>query len=49
MKEKMSLQEYLQNEDFIVKSECAISLLNAKLKIIDADLGMRYHRKVIHS
>ena len=49
MKEDILLQEYLQNEDFIVKSECAISLLNTKLQIIDADLGMRYHRKVIHS
>lgn len=49
MKENISLQEYLQNEDFIVKSECAISLLSTKLQIIDADLGMRYHRKVIHS
>lgn len=49
MKENISLQGYLQNEDFIVKSECAISLLNTKLQIIDADLGMRYHRKVIHS
>lgn len=49
MKEDISLQKYLQNEDFIVKSECAISLLNTKLQIIDADLGMRYHRKVIHN
>lgn len=49
MKGKISLQEYLQNEDFIIKSECAISLLNTKLQIIDADLGMRYHRKVIHN
>lgn len=49
MKENISLQEYLRNEDFIVKSECAISLLSTKLQIIDADLGMRYHRKVIHS
>ncbi len=49
MKEDILLQEYLQNEDFIIKSECAISLLNTKLQIIDADLGMRYHRKVIHS
>lgn len=49
LKENISLQEYLQNEDFIVKSECAISLLSTKLQIIDADLGMRYHRKVIHS
>ncbi len=49
MKENILLQEYLQNEDFIVKSECAISMLKTKLQIIDADLGMRYHRKVIHS
>ena len=49
MKKNILLQEYLQNEDFIVKSECAISMLKTKLQIIDADLGMRYHRKVIHS
>ena len=49
MKEYISLQEYLQNEDFIVKSECGISLLKTKLQIIDADMGMRYHRKVIHN
>lgn len=49
MKENILLQEYLQDEDFIVKSECAISMLKTKLQIIDADLGMRYHRKVIHS
>ncbi len=49
MKEHISLQEYLQNEDFIVKSDCAISLLNIKLQIINAELGMRYHRKVIHN
>lgn len=49
MKENISLQEYLQNEDFIIKSECAVSLLNTKLQIIDAELGMRYHRKVIHN
>lgn len=49
LKGNISLQEYLQNEDFIIKSECAISLLNTKLQIIDADLGMRYQRKVIHN
>lgn len=49
MTENMTLQEYLQNEDFIIKSECGISLLNTKLQIIDAELGMRYHRKVIQN
>lgn len=49
MKENISLQEYLQNEEFVVKSECAISLLNTKLQIIDAELCMRYGRKVIHN
>lgn len=33
----------------MVKSECAISLLNTKLQIIDAELCMRYGRKVIHN
>lgn len=49
LKENTILQEYLHNEQFIIKSECAISLLNTKLQIIDAELGMKYNRKVIHN
>lgn len=45
----MNLKEYLQQEDFIVKCECGISLMNAKLQMINAELSMRYGRKVIHS
>lgn len=43
------LQKYLQDEDFILKSECGISLLNTKLQIIDAELSMQCGRKVIQS
>ncbi len=45
----MELREYLQQEEFVVKCECGISLMNAKLQIINAELGMRFGRKVIHS
>lgn len=48
MKEKSGLQEYLEKENFIVKSECGISLINAKLQIINAELSMRYNRNVIN-
>lgn len=43
------LQNYLDDEVFIVQSECGISLVNAKLQIINAELSMRYGRKVINS
>lgn len=49
MKEKSGLQEYLEKENFIVKSECGISLVNAKLQIINAELSMKYNRNVINS
>lgn len=49
LKENITLHEYLQNEKFIIKSECAISLLYTKLQIIDAEMGMKYNRKVIHN
>lgn len=49
MKEKSELQEYLEKENFIVKSECGISLVKAKLQIINAELSMRYNRNVIHT
>ncbi|MCI8495067.1 MAG: GTP pyrophosphokinase [Lachnospiraceae bacterium] len=45
----MDLKEYLQQEEFVVKCECGISLMNAKLQIINAELGMRFGRKVIHN
>lgn len=45
----MDLKEYLQQEDFIVKCECGISLMNTKLQMINAELSMRLGRKVIHS
>ena len=40
----MNLKEYLQQEEFVVICECGISL-----QIINAELGMRLGRKVIHS
>lgn len=43
------LQKYLNDEVFIVQSECGISLVNAKLQIINAELSMLYGRKVINS
>lgn len=49
MEEKMDLKNYLQQEEFIVKCECGISLMDAKLQMINAELGMRCKRKVIHS
>ena len=43
------LQKYLQDEAFILKSECGISFLKSKLQIIDAELSMQCGRKVIQS
>lgn len=43
------LQKYLDDEVFMVQSECGISLVNAKLQIINAELSMRYGRKVINN
>lgn len=43
------LFKYLQDETFILKSECGISLLNAKLQVIDAELSLKYGRRVIKS
>lgn len=45
----MDLKDYLKQEDFIVKCEYGISLMNAKLQMINAELSMRCGRKVIHS
>ena len=45
----MDLKDFLQQEDFIVKCQWGISLMNARLQMINAELGMRCGRKVIHS
>ncbi len=45
----MDLKDFLQQEDFFVKCQWGISLMNAKLQMINAELGMRCGRKVIHS
>jgi putative GTP pyrophosphokinase len=45
----MDIKEYLNDKNFITKSECGISLINAKLQIISDDLSMRYGRKVIYN
>ncbi len=45
----MELKDFLQQEDFIVKCQWGISLMNAKLEMINAELSMRCGRKVIHS
>ncbi len=45
----MDLKNYLQQEEFIVQCKCGISLMDAKLQMINAELGMQYKRKVIHS
>lgn len=45
----MDLKDFLQQEDFFVKCQWGISLMNAKLQMINAELGMRCARKVIHS
>ena len=45
----MDLKDFLQQEDFILKCQWGISMMNAKLQMINAELSMRYGRKVIHS
>lgn len=49
MAKKTKLQKYMESREFITKSECVISAMSTRLKIIDADLSMRYDRQVIHS
>ncbi len=49
LEEKMDLKNYLLQDEFIVQCECGISLMDAKLKMINAELGVRCKRKVIHS
>ncbi|MFA9377594.1 MAG: hypothetical protein ACERKZ_12665 [Lachnotalea sp.] len=44
----IKLQKYLSDEAFIVQSECGLSLVNAILQIVNAELNIRYGRKVIH-
>ena len=45
----MELKDYLKQEGFIVKCQYGISLMNAKLQMINAELSMRKGRNVIHS
>lgn len=45
----MDLKDFLRQEDFIVKCQWGISLMNARLQMINAELSMRCGRKVIHS
>ena len=48
MEEKMILKKYLQQEDFIVKCNHTIHLLEARLQKINAELTRRCGRNVIH-
>lgn len=43
------LFRYLQDDNFILKSECGISYLKTKLQIIDAELSMKRGRKIIRN
>jgi len=45
---KNSLQE-LESDEFRLQSECAISLLKAKLQIINSELSVKYGRDVIQT
>ncbi len=49
MAKETRLQTYLESTEFITKSECVISIMNTKLKIIDAELSMLRNRNVINS
>lgn len=49
MAKRTKLQQYLESKDFVTKSECVISMMNTKLKIINAELSMRNGRQVMHS
>ena len=49
MGNKKKISRFLNSDAFLVKSECGISLVQAKLKIINTELKMRYGRDVIHS
>lgn len=45
----MELKDFLQQEDYIAKCQWGISLMNARLQMINTELSMRCGRKVIHS
>lgn len=47
MENESDLFKYLQDENFILKSECGISYLKTKLQIIDAELSLSKGRKII--
>lgn len=49
MDNESELFQYLQDDKFILKSECGISYLKTKLQIIDAELSMSKGRKIIRS
>ena len=49
MDNESELFQYLQDDNFILKSECGISYLKTKLQIIDAELSMSKGRKIIRS
>ncbi|MDO4554810.1 MAG: GTP pyrophosphokinase [Lachnospiraceae bacterium] len=49
MGKKSKLQKYLESQEFVIKNECAISLVSTKLKIIGAQLSMNHDRQVIYS
>lgn len=49
MGDRKKIQKYLTSEQFQVRSECGISLIKAKLKIINAELTMQFGRDVIHN
>ncbi len=44
----MELKDFLQQEEFLVKCQWGISLMSARLQMINAELGMRCGREVIH-
>ena len=44
----MKLKDFLQQEEFLVKCQWGISLMSARLQMINAELGMRCGRDVIH-
>ena len=44
----MKLKDFLQQEEFLVKCQWGISLMSARLQMINAELGMRCGREVIH-
>ncbi|MDD3401931.1 MAG: GTP pyrophosphokinase [Hespellia sp.] len=46
---KKRIQKYLNSDSFQVRSECGISIVRAKLKIINAELKLQYGRDVIQS